>query len=112
MLKKPVTAFTRYSTPAIRAVFLVEFIPFSPLRMNPMGSCGAFRKLLQNARTNGAGLKEEPRHEPGCWYFCQVTGLAPPIINITRLSAIRRLNSRISKGASYSDLLPRGGGRR
>src|SRR5215467_2838896 len=27
MPKKPVTAFTRYRTPAIRAVFLVEFIP-------------------------------------------------------------------------------------
>ena len=26
ILKKPVTPFTRYSTPAIRAVFLVEFI--------------------------------------------------------------------------------------
>src|SRR5260370_18184177 len=27
MLKKPVTPFTRYSRPAILAVFLVEFIP-------------------------------------------------------------------------------------
>src|ERR1700756_1969797 len=30
MLKKPVTPFTRYSTPASRAVFLVEFIPLPP----------------------------------------------------------------------------------
>jgi hypothetical protein len=29
MLKKPVTPFTRYSRPAILAVFLVEFISFS-----------------------------------------------------------------------------------
>jgi hypothetical protein len=28
MLKKPVTPFTRYNTPAILAVFLVEFMPF------------------------------------------------------------------------------------
>jgi hypothetical protein len=55
MLKEPVTPFTRYSTPASLAVFLVEFMPsllsISSCRLNTALRCNLLYYVTSGADT-------------------------------------------------------------